>query len=100
MNYSGPGIRAAWQYDRTVHGPPLRVTLQFRRAEVASSPHCVAIAIRARASYCSSSSLKVASLISTITRRIVPVKANGDSYRSETGEQVSQPTSNVSFAVK
>jgi hypothetical protein len=38
----------------------------------------------------------VVSLTSTITRMIVPVKANGVLYRSETGEQVSQPMSSCS----
>ena len=45
---------------------------------------------RARISCCAAKSSNVVSLITTITRRIVPVKTNVDSYRSETGETVSQ----------
>ena len=59
--------------------------------------YCVAIANRAWASCCAARSSNVASLTSTITRMIVPVKANGVLYRSDTGEQVSQPMSKLSF---
>src|SRR6185369_9958597 len=65
-----------------------------------SDGYCVAIASRARASCCSASSSKLASLTSTITLTILPVNRNGDSYRSETGETVSQPTSKPSLTVK
>jgi len=85
----------------------LRVTIEcaagcFRPAGIPSSGrvHCVAIASLARISWCAARSSNEASVISTITRRIVPVNANGDWYRSETGETVSQPTSKVSFTVK
>ena len=40
--------------------------------------HCVAIANRARISWWAARSSNEASVISTITRRIVPVNANGD----------------------
>src|SRR5215813_6343926 len=47
----------------------------------------------------SASCSNVASLISTITRRIVPVNATRDSNIPETAEHVSQPTWKVSFAL-
>ena len=52
----------------------------FRRVAMMPSlrVHCVAIASRARISWWAARSSNEASVISTITRRIVPVNANGD----------------------
>ena len=66
------------------------------RARPFPFPYCIAIATLAMATR----SWNSTSLISTSTRLIVPVNGNGESYRSETGETVSHPTSNVSLTVK
>src|SRR5262249_35466099 len=91
---------------RSIAGPETTAA-GLRAGFVVSAPlplqeflhHCVARAKRAWASRCAARSSNVASLMSTTTLMIWPVKANGEEYLSDRGEQVSQPTSNASLAL-
>jgi hypothetical protein len=89
-----------WLQNRDVVGFVVSISIGIHFTLPMNSVHCVAMANRARISCCAARFSNVASLTSNITLIISPVKANGDSYSSETGEQVSQPMSKPSLAVK